>query len=124
MTHQRRSHPTTMLGRRGEDVAAQYVIRLGWKILDRNWRCPGGELDLVARDGEQLVICEVKTRSTLRFGTPVEAVTEAKAARLRRLALRWAALHDCAGAPIRIDVIGLLASASHRYTIDHLREVC
>jgi putative endonuclease len=124
MTHQRRSHPTALLGRQGEEVAARYVIRLGWKILDRNWRCPEGELDLVARDGEQLVICEVKTRSTLRFGTPVEAVTAAKAARLRRLALRWAALHGCAGTAIRIDVIGLLAGASHCYTIDHLRAVC
>ena len=124
MPNQRRSHPTTMLGRRGEEVAAQYVIRLGWIILDRNWRCPGGELDLVARDGGELVVCEVKTRSTLRFGAPVEAVTEAKAARLRRLAGRWAALHGCAGAPIRIDVIGLLAGAAERYTIDHLRAVC
>ncbi len=124
MTHQRRSHPKTTLGRRGEEEAARYVTRLGWQILDRNWRCTAGELDLVARDAEQLVICEVKTRSTLRFGTPVEAVTEAKAVRLRRLAIHWATLHGYAGTPIRIDVIGLLAGAAHQYTVDHLRAVC
>jgi putative endonuclease len=121
-----------LLGRRGEDAAAGYLIRLGWIVLDRNWRCTEGELDIVARDRSDLVICEVKTRSGTAFGAPIEAITPAKAARLRRLASRWAAIHGYAGATPRIDVIGLLAGGMvggiaggpGRFAIDHFRGVC
>ena len=65
--------------------------RRAWSILARNWRCRAGELDIVARDGAELVFVEVKTRSSLAFGSPAEAVDRAKAARIRRLALRWLA---------------------------------
>jgi putative endonuclease len=123
-TRGRHVDPKTTLGRRGEEAAARYLTGLGWHIIDRNWRCPNGELDLVARDGAGLVVCEVKTRSTLRFGSPVEAVDNAKAARLRRLAERWAAEHGYRGAAVRIDVIGLVAGARGQYTVDHLRAVC
>ncbi|GLW62609.1 hypothetical protein Arub01_08530 [Actinomadura rubrobrunea] len=95
------------LGRRGEHAAAAYLTRLGWTILDRNWRCPEGELDIVAYDGRRHVVCEVKTRSTAAFGAPLEAITPDKAARLRRLAGRWAAEHRVRGADVRIDVLGL-----------------
>ncbi|MBX6768172.1 MAG: YraN family protein, partial [Actinomadura rubrobrunea] len=95
------------LGRRGEHAAAAYLTRLGWTIIDRNWRCPEGELDIVAYDGRRHVVCEVKTRSTAAFGAPLEAITPDKAARLRRLAGRWAAAHRIRGADVRIDVLGL-----------------
>ena len=81
------------VGRFGEDVAAQHLLAAGLQILERNWRCREGELDIVARDGSELVFVEVKTRSSLAFGTPAEAVGPAKAARLRRLALCWLAEH-------------------------------
>ncbi len=77
------------LGRHGEDVAAQYLAERGMVVLSRNWRCREGELDLVATDRKRLVVCEVKTRSGLGFGGPAEAVTPAKAARIRRLAVTW-----------------------------------
>jgi putative endonuclease len=121
-----------LLGRRGEDAAAKYLIRLGWVVLDRNWRCPEGELDIVARDRRELVICEVKTRSGLICGAPAEAITPIKATRLRRLAMRWATQHGYGTARLRIDVIGLLAGGvagsaaggPDRFAIDHLRGVC
>lgn len=111
------------LGRRGEDAAADYLAGLGWTILDRNWRCDEGELDIVAHDGRRHVVCEVKTRSSARFGDPLEAITAEKAARLRRLALRWAAAHGAGGAAVRVDVLGLIGDGDG-FSIDHLREVC
>ncbi|GAA2092157.1 YraN family protein [Actinomadura alba] len=113
------------LGRRGERAAARYVTtRLGWTILDRNWRCPDGELDLVAFDGLLHVVCEVKTRSGLGYGAPIEAITTVKAARLRRLAGRWAEQHGVSAHRIRIDAIGLVGDDHGGFAIDHVREVC
>src|SRR4051812_30708434 len=113
-----------ILGRRGEQAAADHLTELGWQILDRNWRCGEGELDIVARDGTELVVCEVKTRSSVGFGTPAEAVTPAKAARLRRLACHWLSAHGVRHATVRIDVIGLVADGPGRFTVDHLKGVC
>jgi len=78
-------------GARGEDAAAAWYERASYEVLVRNWRCPEGELDLVARSaaGDVVVFCEVKTRASARFGSPFEAVTSAKQRRLRRLATRW-----------------------------------
>jgi putative endonuclease len=77
------------VGRFGEQRAVEHLEAAGLEILDRNWRCRAGELDIVARDGAQLVFVEVKTRSSLAFGAPAEAVDRVKSARLRELALRW-----------------------------------
>ena len=77
------------VGAWGEDLAARHLVEQGMVILDRNWRCDLGELDLVARHEGTLVVCEVKTRRGEGFGSPAEAVTWRKAARLRRLAARW-----------------------------------
>ncbi len=74
------------LGAYGETLAARHLVEQGMVLLERNWRCEAGEIDLVLRDGDVLVVCEVKTRSSLRYGTPHEAVTDIKVARLRRLA--------------------------------------
>jgi len=91
-------------------VAAWYAER-GYQVLARNWRCPTGEIDLVARTGRTLVFCEVKTRSSTAFGAPVEAVTPSKQARLRRLAGCW--LEADGGraqtSEIRFDVASVLA---------------
>ena len=77
------------VGRFGEQVARRYLINMGWTVLDTNWRCASGELDIVALDGEVLVFVEVKTRSSLAFGDPAEAVDGRKAARIRALAVQW-----------------------------------
>ncbi|WP_254897968.1 YraN family protein [Kitasatospora sp. NA04385] len=79
------------LGRYGEEVAARRLAEHGLCILERNWRCASGELDIVALDGDVLAICEVKTRSERGFQQPAEAIDQAKADRLRHLAERWLA---------------------------------
>ena len=79
-------------------------------MLDRNWRCDAGEIDLVLRDGDALVVCEVKTRRGDAFGSPLEAVTARKAARLRRLAARWMEEHGVRPAEVRLDLVGVRRS--------------
>ncbi|WP_242901426.1 YraN family protein [Actinomadura terrae] len=111
------------LGRRGEDAAADYLTKLGWTILDRNWRCGQGELDIVAYDGVRHVVFEVKTRSSARYGDPLEAITPAKAARLRLLAWQWATSHGVGRTLMRVDVLGLVAEGDG-FSVDHLKEVC
>jgi putative endonuclease len=111
------------LGRYGEAVAARHLSDTGMAILDRNWRCEQGELDLVAREGRTAVFVEVKTRRTERFGSPAEAVTPAKADRLRRLALRWLDEHQVRGVEIRFDVVSVLQPPAGRPLVDHLRGV-
>ena len=100
------------IGARGEDLACAELERQGLQILDRNWRCSVGELDIVAAEvgdgGVTLVFCEVKCRSGLRFGHPLEAVTYAKLPTLRQLAAIWTRQHRIRAAQIRIDVIGVV----------------
>jgi putative endonuclease len=101
---------TDEVGRRGEDIAARELVSLGWSVLARNWRPPRGtglrgEIDIVARDGGDLVVVEVKTRQSRTFGRAAEAVTRAKVARLRRLAAAWLDTQDSRFAGVRIDVV-------------------
>ncbi|HLI36080.1 MAG TPA: YraN family protein [Streptosporangiaceae bacterium] len=112
-----------VLGRSGEQAAAGYLEASGFRILDRNWRCADGEIDIVAVERHALVICEVKTRSGARYGTPFEAVSRAKLARLRRLAVRWLNAHGVLFDQVRIDVVGLTPDGSGGYTIEHVRGV-
>ena len=100
--------PTTELGSRGEHIAAVFLTKSGLRVLDRNWRCREGEIDIVARDGDALVFCEVKTRRGLGFGHPAESVTPRKQQRLRVLAQRWLAAHDEHAPDLRFDVVGVL----------------
>src|ERR1700761_2233127 len=81
------------LGQHGEQLAAQHLEENGFRVLDRNYRCAEGELDIVAAEHRTLVAVEVKTRSGLRYGTPLEAVTPQKRRRLRRLAVHWVVSH-------------------------------
>ncbi len=111
------------LGAYGETLAARHLIEQGMIVLDRNWRCDQGEIDLVLRDGPVLVVCEVKTRSTTAFGSPLEGVTEQKAARIRRLAARWLAAHSVRPAEVRIDLVGVLAVRGAPVQVDHVRGV-
>lgn len=111
-----------IVGRYGERLAGRHLLARGLVLLDRNWRCPSGELDLVARDGPELVFVEVKTRRSVRFGTPVEAVGADKARRLRRLATRWLAAHGATGRPIRFDVVSVLLGRD-TVGVEHLRGV-
>ena len=111
------------VGAWGEELAAKHLVEQEMVILDRNWRCELGELDLVARDGGTLVVCEVKTRRGEAFGSPAEAVTWRKAARLRRLALRWLDEHPVSPLEVRIDVVGIVVAPGSPPRIEHLRGV-
>jgi putative endonuclease len=111
------------LGAYGEALAARHLVDQGMVLLDRNWRCSLGEIDLVLRDDRTLVVCEVKTRSSLAFGSPLEGVTEQKAARLRRLAARWLTDHKIRPDEVRIDLVGVLVPRAGGPTIDHVRGV-
>ncbi|MHA7207637.1 YraN family protein [Arthrobacter sp. MDT1-65] len=111
------------LGRRGEATAAGFLEQAGLTIVDRNWRCPAGEIDLVAVDGSTLVIVEVKTRSSDDFGQPLEAITAGKLERLYLLASKWARAHDLRFSGIRIDAVGVLDDGSGAPRIEHVRAV-
>ncbi|WP_229053727.1 YraN family protein [Aeromicrobium sp. Leaf350] len=111
------------LGSYGERIAADHLVASGLVILDRNWRCRFGEIDIVARDGTTLVICEVKTRSNLTFGPPTEAVTTHKANRLRRLAQAWLETHDVHPPAVRIDLVSVLVPRSGAAEVDLIRGV-
>src|SRR3954447_6436846 len=97
------------LGASGEEAVAAWYVAQGYDVVERNWRCRAGELDLILRRGRTFVFCEVKTRTSDRFGAPVEAVTRDKQVRLRHLAARW--LEDAPLRPtdIRFDVASVLA---------------
>jgi putative endonuclease len=112
-----------VLGQRGERLAESFLTRAGLVILDRNWRCAQGEIDLVARDGDELVFVEVKTRSSTAFGHPLEAITAPKLARLRRLAAAWCAEHEARAAAIRVDAVAIVAPRSGEPVIEHLRRI-
>ena len=114
---------TDAVGRYGEKLAGRHLESQGFVILDRRWRCPGGELDLVATDGGCLVACEVKTRRSVSAGGPQEAVTRAKLTRLRRLTAAWLAAQDRSWATVRIDVVTVLLPRSGPAHVEHLRGV-
>ncbi|WP_423918100.1 YraN family protein [Frigoribacterium sp. 2-23] len=95
------------LGRWGETVAVRHLESVGMRIVDRNWRCREGEIDVVALDADELVVIEVKTRSSTAFGHPLEAVTRTKRDRLRRLAGLWLADHPGASSSVRLDVVAV-----------------
>jgi putative endonuclease len=131
------------IGRLGEQAAARYLEGRGYRVLERNWRSPDpeqrGELDLVLRHRRDLVICEVKTRTGNALAHPAQAVTEEKAARLRRLAVLWlrnrrpprsSPLFGPRRAPaptrIRIDVVAVRLGPREPFpllSIEHLRGV-
>ncbi|WP_340557533.1 MULTISPECIES: YraN family protein [Streptomyces] len=117
------------LGRYGEDLAARRLRESGMAVLERNWRCRDGEIDIVARHGDALVVCEVKTRSAGGPQHPMAAVTPRKAARLRRLASRWLTERWLVryGRPptggVRIDLVGVLLPRRGAPVVQHVRGV-
>ncbi len=109
------------LGRRGEDAAAAYLERAGLTVVDRNWRCKSGEVDLVALDGSEIVFVEVKTRKTTATGQPEEAVTPTKQRRYRRIAQAYVQEAGLSDVDARFDVISLLVVADDRALLRHHR---
>ena len=111
------------LGAFGEQVAVGHLQNLGLRILQRNWRCRYGELDVIAADEHTLVFVEVKTRTGDGFGGLECAVTPQKVRRLRRLAALWLAGQDADWADLRIDVVGVRIGRSRTPEVMHLRGV-
>ncbi len=113
------------LGRDGEQRAADYLSAQGYVVLERNWRCASGEIDIVARSGDEIVVVEVKARTSEAFGHPLEAVDERKRRRLWRLAALWCLAHPDAarGRSIRLDAVAVLGGVDAPRRIEHLRDL-
>ena len=109
------------IGRRGEKAAAHYLELLGFEIVDTNWECPAGEADIVAWDGDYLVFCEVKTRTSLEKGLPCEAVDAEKRHRYELIAAWYLKWHEYYDIPLRFDIVDLLVVAEDRALVRHLR---
>ncbi|EMY35825.1 hypothetical protein D477_002291 [Arthrobacter crystallopoietes BAB-32] len=111
------------LGRSGELLAAAYLERSGQRIVDRNWRGPSGEIDIVALEGATVVVSEVKTRSSVDYGHPLEAITPAKVQRLQVLARQWLRAHGMSSAGFRIDAVAVLDDGRHPPVIEHVKAI-
>ncbi|GAA0971438.1 Endonuclease NucS [Nocardioides aquaticus] len=111
------------LGAYGEQVALRHLVEQGMVLLDRNWRCSEGEIDLVLKDGPALVVCEVKTRSSLVCGSPQEAVGVVKLERLARLAERWREERGVHPPEVRVDVVAVLRGPRGAAQVEHVRGV-
>ncbi len=109
------------VGAYGERVALAHLVEQGMVMLDRNWRCRTGEIDIILRDGSDLVFCEVKTRRSDRFGTPAEAVDPRKVRRLRRLAAQWLAQAGLRAPTVRFDVVSVVPQPSGAARVEHVR---
>jgi putative endonuclease len=115
------------VGARGEDLAVAELERQGMQTVARNWRCRLGEIDVIAVDvvhgRRTLVFCEVKCRTGLGFGAPLESITHAKLRRLRQLAAHWLATEPFQADDIRLDAIGVVLLPGARPELTHVRGI-
>ncbi|MHA3022614.1 YraN family protein [Mycobacterium sp. BMJ-28] len=111
------------IGALGEQLAVEHLEALGLRVLERNWRCRYGELDVIAADGSTVVFVEVKTRTSDAFGGVAQAVTPVKVRRLRRLAGVWLAQHPGSWAGVRIDVVGVRIGRTRVPEVAHVQGI-
>ena len=112
------------LGRRGEEKVSNLLIRRGYTIIERNWRIKEGEIDIVALDRKAIFhFIEVKTRSSIAYGHPFEAISREKAHRLQRLALAWLATHGYLARDFHIDVAAVLLSSGGELQVEIREDV-
>lgn len=114
------------VGQAGENAAVAHLVGRGWRIVERNWRCSIGEVDVIAvtpGPDPVLVFCEVKCRTGLGYGDPLEAITVAKVAKLRRLALTWLGEQPRRVPSFRIDAIGVLLARDRAPVIRHVEGI-
>ena len=107
------------LGRRGEEAAARFLVRRGYEVIERNWTCPAGEADIIAKDDECIVFVEVKTRMDEDQGVPEEAVTAEKRKRYERIAAFFLRDYEEVNIQVRFDVIGILVLTPDRAMVRH-----
>ena len=115
-----KGHENAGVGTSGEELAAAFLQRSGLKIIERNFRCKGGEVDIVAKDGDTFVFVEVKTRKTLTYGPPQLAVTPFKQRQISKAALTWLARNRLHDHPARFDVIAIILESSYRHQLEHI----
>jgi putative endonuclease len=115
------------VGARGEDAAVAELERQGMQIVARNWRCPLGEIDIIAVETvaarRTLVFCEVKCRTGLGFGHPLESVTSTKLRKLRKLAAHWLMAERARADNIRLDAMGVIMLPGERPSLFHVRGI-
>ena len=110
--------PGTDLGRRGEALAARELRHRGYVILDRRWRCRIGEIDILARDGEVLVVVEVKARSRSDYGPPIDAVDREKRRKLETLARAYLQAKRLQNVAVRFDLVGVTFAAGEKPRVE------
>ncbi|WP_062287244.1 YraN family protein [Demequina phytophila] len=111
------------VGRYGEELVARRLVADGWEVLERNWRCALGEVDIVAREGDEVVFVEVKTRRSDAFGGALAAVTVRKVRRLRLLAGEWLAEQPRGWTGARIDVVAVTLPRAGAAVLEHVRGI-
>lgn len=116
------SHRRTETGKRGEQLAIEFLVAAGYRIVERNYREKCGEIDIIARDGPTWVFIEVKARRNRRYGDPVEAVTSHKQRQISTTALLYLSRHGLLETPARFDVIGVDLADAARPQIAHLKD--
>jgi putative endonuclease len=109
------------VGKFGEGLAAEHLIDSGMRLVERNWRCPLGEIDIIAWDGETIVFCEVKTRRGTAYGSPAAAVVRAKQLRLRRLAAEWLKTTGNHSREVRFDVVSVVPQRRGAPRVEHVK---
>jgi putative endonuclease len=114
-----------LIGKIGEEAACQFLQQQGYAIIENNFRCSLGEIDIVARDQRVTVIVEVRTRTSLTYGSPEESITTEKARRLKRLALSYLQNHHLSAEPCRIDLIAVMVDRKTRkiLSINHIKGI-
>jgi len=123
-TKLKRPGPKQRTGAFGESKAAEFIEKRGDEILDRNWRIREGEVDLISLSPDGIFhFIEVKTRSSLAFGHPFEAINRDKAQRMQRLALAWLATHGCLGCDYAIDVVAILLASDGSHTLEYRENI-
>jgi len=116
----KRPGPKQRTGAFGEEITVRFVTKRGDEILDRNWRIREGEIDVISLSNDGVFhFIEVKTRSSLAFGHPFEAINRDKAHRMQRLALGWLATHGCLGCEFSIDVVAVVIAADGTHNLEY-----
>lgn len=116
------------IGEKGEDIASKYLEKIGWQIVSRNFRCKQGEIDIIARNKEELIFIEVKTRTNMKYGFPAEAVNKQKLKHLIKAIKYYLYINNINNKTVRIDIIETYFIKKYnpkRYTVkvNHIKNI-
>lgn len=110
-----------LIGKYGEDLAVEFLENLGYEIIEKNFMCKIGEIDIIAKDRDEIVFIEVKTRNTLLYGNPIEAVDKRKRKHIYKTAEYYLLINDLLDSYVRIDIIEIILY-EHSYKINHIKK--